>query len=81
MLLGENERKVFLAFANQTDIYTIARLMSVDERVVFVMLEVAITKLSQQSHYWIHKLATKYEDTCYYNQILMAQVENNEKND
>jgi hypothetical protein len=51
MLLGENERKVFLAFANQTDIYTIARLMSVDERVVFVMLEVAITKLSQQSHY------------------------------
>ena len=79
MLLGENERKVFLAFANQTDIYTIARLMSVDERVVFVMLEVTITKLSQQSHYWIHKLATKYEDTCYYNQILMAQVENNEK--
>ena len=51
MLLGENERKVFLAFANQTDIYTIARLMSVDERVVFVMLEVTITKLSQQSHY------------------------------
>ena len=44
MLLGENER-------NQTDIYTIARLMSVDERVVFVMLEVTITKLSQQSHY------------------------------
>ena len=51
MLLGENERKVFLAFANQTDIYTIAQLMSVDERVVFVMLEVTITKLSQQSHY------------------------------
>ena len=79
MLLGETERKIFLAFANQTDIYTIAQLMSMDERVVFVMLEVAITKLSQQSHYWIHKLATKYEDTCYCNQLLMAQAENNGK--
>ena len=63
MLLGENERKVFLAFANQTDIYTI------------VILESAITKLNKQSHSWIHNLASKYEDSCYRNQLLTAQLE------
>ena len=49
MLLGENERKVFLAFANQTDIYTIARLMSVNESTVLVILESAITNLTNSS--------------------------------
>lgn len=75
MLLGENERKVFLAFANQTDIYTIARLMSVNESTVLVILESAITKLNKQSHSWIHNLASKYEDSCYRNQLLTAQLE------
>ena len=75
MLLGENERKVFLAFANQTDIYTIARLMSVNESTVLVILESAITKLNKQFHSWIHNLASKYEDSCYRNQLLTAQLE------
>lgn len=75
MLLGENERKVFLAFANQTDIYTIARLMSVNESTVLVILESAITKLNKQSRSWIHNLASKYEDSCYRNQLLTAQLE------
>ena len=75
MLLGENERKVLLAFANQTDIYTIARLMSVNESTVLVILESAITKLNKQSHSWIHNLASKYEDSCYRNQLLTAQLE------
>ena len=74
MLLGENERKVLLAFANQTDIYTIARLMSVNESTVLVILESAITKLNKQSHSWIHNLASKYEDSCYRNQLLTAQL-------
>ena len=34
-----------------------------------------ITKLNKQFHSWIHNLASKYEDSCYRNQLLTAQLE------
>ena len=49
--------------------------MSVNESTVLVILESAITKLNKQSHSWIHNLASKYEDSCYRNQLLTAQLE------